>query len=38
MPRIVRAILFSVGLAVSLTIVAYYGPPATTGLMYPGGG
>jgi hypothetical protein len=36
MPQSVRAILFSIGLAVSLTIVAYFGLPATTFLLFPG--
>lgn len=36
MPQGVRAILFSVALAVVLTIVAYYGLPMTTVLMFPG--
>jgi hypothetical protein len=36
MPHSVRAILFSIGLAVAVTIVAYYGPPPTTVLMLPG--
>lgn len=36
MAQTIRAIVFSIGLAICLTLVAYFGMPVTTVLLLPG--